>query len=206
MALQVTSKSQQAEHPIFLSILEDMNGGVLVKVDSRVPAGLHTLWAGTPIATNGTAGEYMFMKSAIVATAKADGATRIVIQAPNPFKVGDYIGFDKSGTAMGAGSVVTITAVAATYIATPQTNFTLVKKDVIYEATASGATAPKFRPYALLKDSVIVRETDGTTAYNVFGSGVVRGAVAVSNYNWGYPGDVKNRLEDRVRFVDKGLK
>ncbi|MCK5601741.1 hypothetical protein KAR91_07735, partial [Candidatus Pacearchaeota archaeon] len=63
------------EIPVFLSILEDMRGGVLVKVDARVPTGLHTLYAGTPIATNGTSGEYQFMKSALVATAKADGAS-----------------------------------------------------------------------------------------------------------------------------------
>ena len=94
MALYVTSKSQVAEHPVFLSILENMPGGALVKVDARVPSGLHTLYAGTPIATNATSGEYMFMKSALVATAKANAATRIVVEAPHPFKVGEYVGFD----------------------------------------------------------------------------------------------------------------
>lgn len=199
MALYVTKKSQVGEQPVWLKILEDMRGGALVKVDARVPSGLHTLYAGTPIATNSTDGEYMFMKTAIVATAKATGDTRVVLEGPNPFKVGDFIAGDGHGVA----SVATITAVANTYIVTLQTEYVLAKKDVIYECNAGGATTPKARPYALLKDSVIVREKDGTTCYNVYGSGVVRGSVATSNYKFGYTDDIKNRMGDRVRFVNK---
>ena len=206
MALFVTNKSQVAEHPVFLSILEDLPGGVLVKVDARVPTGLHTLYAGTPIATNATSGEFMFMKTAVVATAKAAGATRIVVEAPHPFKAGEIVGFDKLTGIMGAACTSTITAVAATYIATALTEYALVKHYVVYQANADGATAPKFRPYALLKDSVVVREPDGKTCYNVYGSAVARGSVLTSNFKWGYTFDVKNRLEDRLRFVNKGNK
>jgi len=50
---------------------------------------------------------------------------------------------------------------------------------------------------------VRVREDDGVTCYNVYGPLVFRGAVATSCYKWGYTTDVKNRLEDRLRFVNK---
>jgi len=50
---------------------------------------------------------------------------------------------------------------------------------------------------------VKVRDDEGTTLYNVYGSLVHRGSVAQSVFRWGYPADVRNRLS-KIRFVKQG--
>uniref|UniRef100_A0A6M3L6J3 Uncharacterized protein n=1 Tax=viral metagenome TaxID=1070528 RepID=A0A6M3L6J3_9ZZZZ len=199
MSLYFKKETGTVLHPVFLKILERSQGGALIKVDSRVPTDLHTIFEGTPIATNTTAGEYMWMKSAVVATACADGATRIVIYPPNPFKIGEFVG----AVDMAAATFGTITAVAPTYVVTAQTDFSLAKGEVLYQANAANATAPKFRPYALLENPIIVREEDGTTKYNVFAPLVHRGSIAASVFRWGYTTDVKNRL-NLIKFRNQG--
>ena len=201
MALSFRKKSGQVLDPVFLKVLEVSQSAVLITVDARIPSGLHTLYEGTPIATCGTAGQYQFMKTALVATLKDEGATRIVIKPPNPFKIGDYVGFDgKTST-----TVATVTAVANTYIVTVLTEYAAAKHCVVYQTSTDGATTPKYRPYALLRHPLIVREADGTTCYNVYGTLVHRGTAATSVYKWGFTTDVKNRLGDRIRFQDKNL-
>ena len=204
MSLTISKKTGVAEHPVFLSVLEGMNGGAMVKVDARIPTGLATLYAGTPIATNATAGQYMFMKSSVLATAHVAGAaaTKLIVQRPHPFVVGDFIWIE--GTA--AATATTVTAVGTNYLVTVLTTYGAAKKAVITEAAAANATAPKYRPYALLQNSVKVREADGTTSYNVFAAAVVRGTCAVSNVTFGVTADVKGRLGDNLRFVNKGQK
>jgi len=202
MSLTISKQTGVAEHPVFLSILEGMSGGALVKVDTRIPTGLNTLYAGTPIATNATAGEYMFMKSSVLATAKVNATTRFIVQRPHPFKVGDFMWHE----GMAAASATTITAVGTNYIATVLTSLGAAKGTVITEAAAANATAPKYRPYAMLQNSVRVRNDDGTTSINVFAAAVIRGTCAVSNVTFGVSADVKGRLGDRLRFVNKGQK
>ena len=204
MALYVTKDTTTARHPIFLKILEEAVGGVMLEVDARVPSALHTLYAGCPVATCATQGQFMFIKTAQVSTAKADGATAITITAPNMFKVGDFIGVD----GMGAGTTATITVVTATKIATALTNFTLTKGQIVYQAAADGATAPKYEPFALLKNDTYVKDADGTTMYNVAIGLVLRGTVAASNYPLPYGSIVKGHtpLAYRMRFVSTGDK
>ena len=203
MALFFTKKTGVVLHPVFLKVLEVSQGAALVKVDARLPVGLHTIFEGTPIATTATAGVYKWMKSAVLSTAHVSGAanTRIRLIAPHPFKVGDFVGEE----GIGAGSCTTITAVAATYVVTVETKFDIDKHGILYQTAAANATAPFCRPYALLRHPLSVREADGTTKYNVYGTLVHRGAVGTSLYKHGYTTDVKNRLGDRIRFQDKNL-
>ena len=206
MSFYIKKESEVAEQPVFKKILEVSQGGVLVKVDARLPGCIHTLYEGTPISTGSTTGEYHFMKSAVVSTVHtaAAAASRIKVEWPHPFKIGDIIAIsDPSLTSWDTGSVATIYAIAATYLVTYDTSFTFPKHSIVYQAAADAATAPLHRPYGLLRHSVRVRDDDGTTCYNVFGSLVFQGSALSSNYKFGYPEDVKNRLS-RVRFVDKG--
>jgi len=204
MGIWQAKKSQAQRHPVFLEILEETHGGVMIEVDSRIPSATYTLFAGCPIATCATQGQFMFIKTAQVTTAKADGATAIAIEGPNLFKVGDFIGIE----GMGAGTTATITVVTATKIATALTNFTLTKGAIVYEAAADGATAPKYEPFGLLKNDTYVKEADGTTIYNATGSLVLRGAVAASNYPLPYGSIVKGHspLSIRMRYVSTGDK
>ena len=202
MSLYVSKKTGVAEHPVFLSILEVLTGGVTVKVDSRIPTGLHTLYEGTPLATCATVGHYMFIKSAVVATAKAAAATKIYVERPHPFIVGDFIWIE--GTI--AATATTITAVGTNYLATVLTTYGVAKKAVVTQAAAANATAPKYHAFALLANSVRVRDDDGTTSYNVTAGAVVRGTAMTSNFKFGISASVKGTLEDRMRFVNKGQK
>ena len=202
MSLYFKKETGSVLNPVFLKIIERSLGGALIKVDSRLPNSLHTIFEGTPVAICSTAGEYIWMKSAVLSTLKATNTTRIVIYPPNPFKIGDYIGVSGANE-LAAATCATITAVAPTYIVTAQTTYSLAKHEVVYQANAANATAPRFRPYALLENPLVVRDEDGTTKYNVFGSLVHRGSVAQSVFRWGYPADVKNRLS-RMRFVKQG--
>lgn len=202
MPAYITKTSQTQRNPVFLEILEEAAGGVILEVDARVPSGTYTLFAGCPIATCATQGQFMFIKTAQVSTAKADGATRIKIEPPNLFKVGEFIGIDGAG----AGTTATITVVAPTYIVTALTNFTVAKHDVVYQVNADAATAPKYEPFGYLKNDVGVRDSDGTTLYNVSAGLVLRGSIAASNYPCGYGNIVRGHTDNRIRFVNKGDK
>jgi len=195
--LYITAETQDTlVHPVFLAVLEKIQNGAMLDI-STAPASLFTLYAGCPLATTATQGRYKFLKSAIVATAKADGATRIKIDK-QMFKVGEVVGLNEGG----AGTTATLTVVAATYLVTALTNFTLTKKQVIYQVAADGATTPSGRPYALLGETVRLRDVDASTFTNVIASAVVRGSVAISSYPYGYTTDIKNRLASHLRFVE----
>lgn len=198
MALYQTKKDETARVPVFLKILETSAAGICLEVDSRIPTDLHTIFAGTAVATCGTAGQYMWMKSAVLSTAKVTNTTRIRINGPNPFKVGDYIALE----GLAASTAATITAVAATYIVTAQTTYSLAKHEVVYQAAAANATARKYQACGLLQNDVYVRDNAGVTLYNVFGSLVLQGSVLVSNFVWGYDPRVRGKLSF-IRFVDQ---
>jgi hypothetical protein len=142
------------------------------------------------------------MKSAILATAHVAGVTKLTVNRPHPFKVGEFLWIE--GTA--AATATTITAVGTNYLVTVLTTYGAAKKAVITQANAANATAPLHRPYALLGHSVKVRNADGTTCYNVFADAVVRGTAMTCNFVFGLTADVEGRLGDRMRFVDKGQK
>ena len=203
MALWIDKETEAVEQPVFLKILEIGHGGGLIKVDARVPGCLHTLYEGTPLATCTTAGQYHFMKSAVLSTVHTGSqtATKIHVEWPHPFKAGDFVGLSIAG--WDAASCTTILVAAETYLVTIVTEFDAPKHTVVYETAAAQATAPKHRPYGLLRHSVRVREDDGTTCYNVYAPIVFQGSALSSNYLFGYPIDIKNRLT-HIRFVDKG--
>ncbi len=200
MALYITSETEPQQNPVFLQVLEEIVGGVTIRSSSRIPSDLHTLFAGTALATCPTVGEYQFIKTAVLSTAHTAGqaTTRIMVKQ-HAFNVGDFVycGEKAGGT---AASCTTITAIADTYIVTIVTTFGMTKGSVIYETKTDGATAPAFRTYAILRESVLVREDDGTTLYNVFAPAVVRGTVVESLSPYGYSADQKNRLTN-FRFV-----
>lgn len=197
--MRVTTETGVAFNPVFLSILEDIQGGVTIAT-TELPSNVYRLPRGTLLSTTPTSKVYQPVKTGkSIKTQTA--ATKIYLargESPLLFKVGEYIA--KVGGTTGSTITVIATSTSTVAITTGTAIGALATASQVLEVAAAGATLKKYTASAILKDTVTVREDDGTTLYNVFGSAVIRGSVRESALPFSVEAADKTGLTARLRF------
>ena len=197
--MRVTKTTGIGFKPVFLSILEGIVGGVKLAT-TELPTNVYRLPRGTLLSTTSTAKVYQPLKVAKSCETQTAGTALRFTRNDNPllFKVGEFIAKYAATT----GSTITrITNSANTVvIATSSSLGTLATATRILEVAAAGATLKKYTPSAILKDTVTVREEDGTTLDNVLVAAVLRGSVQESALDYYVTAADKTSLDDRLRF------
>ncbi len=220
MSLQVISTTERQYNPVFLSILEDVVGGVTIST-TRIPSTTKFLWPGTPLAASASSvGLYNVVKTAKLKVAITTSACVTIYvyssDLPNSpghnFKVGEYIMLDGNASAatIAAITVGTKTSGVGTdiiYLTAGGGGFntdTVAIGRLILEANAAATTgaAAKFDADCLLRDTVRVRLESGYTLQNITAGAVVRGSVDESILPVACPTEaVKTPLTARMRFA-----
>ncbi len=223
MNMQISTETETRYNPVFLSILEEIVGGVTI-LTTRIPTTTKFLFPGQPLApVTGTtsAGLYQIVKTAkLKRTIASTAVVTIYVYSsslPNSpghnFKVGEWIMVD------GGASAATIAAI------TIGTGTSGVGTDIIYLTAGGGGfnhasdlitgtllleagndvttlAAPLYSASCLLNDSIRVRLESGTTLQNLIAGAVVRGTVKESILPCGCPNEaVKTPLTARIRFA-----
>ena len=219
MSLAVTKETDTQYNPVFLSILEDVVGGVTIST-TRIPTTTKKLAPGTPLAASASSvGLYNIVKTAkLKRTLGTAACVTIYVYSsdlPNSpgqeFKVGEWVMVD------GRGSAATIAAITIgtktngvgtdTIVFTAGgggLNCTAITGTVLVEAgnDVTSLAAVKFSADCLLRDAVKVRKDDGTTLQNIMAGAVVRGSVNESILPYASPSEgVKTPLTARIRFA-----
>jgi hypothetical protein len=220
MGLQVIKETEKQYNPVFLTILEDIAGGVTIS-QTRTPSTTKFLFPGTPLAASASSvGLYNIVKTAKLKVAITTSACVTIYvyssDLPNApghnFKVGEYMMLDGKASAC---TIASITIGAKTSgVGTDTIIFTaggggfnsdtIAKGRLILEATADVTTgaAAKFDAVCLLRDAVRVRLESGYTLQNIIAGAVVRGTVDESTMPVACPNEaVKTPLTARMRFA-----
>lgn len=219
MNLQVSRTSGKQYNPVFLSILEDIQGGVTVKTD-RIPSGTKLLFPGTPLNADTTsAGLYNVVKTMKLKRTLGTAALVTIYvyssDLPNKpshdFIAGEYIMEDGRGTSVTIASITkgTLTNGVGTDIiyltaGSGGLHSTAITGTVIQEAAAGSlatGAVPLYLANALMRDTAEVRDCDGTLLHNVIVGTVIRGSVNESILPYAMPTEaVKTPLTSRIRF------
>ena len=220
MGMQFIKQSEKQYDPVFLSILEDVIGGITINT-TRIPSTTKFLFPGTPlVASASSVGLYNVVKTAKLKCA-VDTAACVTLYVyssdlPNKighnFKVGEYVMLDGGGTAC---TIATITIGTKTSGVGTDTiilkagsgglHYTSIATgSLIVEAAAAAHTLAdaKFDADCLLRDAVRVRLESGYTLQNVTAGAIVRGSVDESIMPVACPTEgVKTPLTARLRFA-----
>jgi len=219
MGLQIIKQTETQYNPVFLAVLEDIQGGVTIGT-TRIPTTTKFLHPGTPLAASASSvGLYNIVKTAALKrTLGTSACVTIYVYSsslPNSrgqeFKAGEYIMIDGMGS---AATIASITIGAKTsgvgtdiiYLtaAGGGLNSTAVTGTKILEASAAATSgaASAFDADCLLQDAVRVRLESGYTLQNITASAVVRGTVDESILPYYAPSEgVKTPLTARIRFA-----
>jgi len=202
--LYVSKETGTVYKPVWLSILEDIPGGITIAL-GRVPTTTTELKAGTLLIEGDTTGVYQPVKAVrhnVIAQTDTYG-TIIYVEAGHLFKIGDYIGRSLAGRPTSSTIAVVGSNGTGSYITITNSIGSLNLLETLYEKSAGGANASVnlYIPTCVLKNDVEVREADGTTLYNILASAVVRGTVDESLMP--YPSDaaMKAGLSNRIQFL-----
>jgi len=220
MSLQVRKETEVQYNPVFLSILEDIVGGVTIST-TRVPSTTKFLFPGTPLAASASSvGLYNVVKTGKLAHA-IDTAACVTIyllssSVPNSpghnFKVGEWLMRDGGASAatiasitvgtktngIGKDTIVMTAGGGGFNYASVATNSLIVEA----ENDVTTLAAVKFSAACLLRDSVRIRLESGTTLQNITAGGVIRGSVDESILPVACTTEgVKTPLTARIRFA-----
>lgn len=208
MNLEISKEAGVKYNPVFLSILEDIQGGVTLRT-STLPTDLKILRAGAMLAPDATSlGLYNVVKCA--RPLKTHTAVTALQVAPgHVFKVGEFINKQGPTGVIGTtNSTITVirhtsnttdTIVVATKIGTLSTLSRLFQP----ASVSSGATLFKHSAAALLRDDVLIHDFSlaVTTLKNISAGAVVRGAIKETATIHGYAYTHKLNLTSRIRFA-----
>jgi hypothetical protein len=220
MGLQVIKESETKYNPVFLSILEDVVGGVTIST-TRIPSTTKFLFPGTPLAASASSvGLYNIVKTAKLKCAIDTAAcvTCYVYSSTLPnapgqnFKVGEWVMLDGGGSACTIASITIGTKTNG--VGTDTIVFTAGGGGFNYASVATGTLIveaandvttladAKFDADCILRDAVRVRLESGYTLQNVTAAAVVRGTIDESISSCAYPSDgVKTPITARMRFA-----
>jgi len=197
MSLQVTKESGSIYDPVFLKILEDIPGGVTVKTD-RFPTDTKEIKKGALLNADATTlGLYNVLKTVRLTADFLAAGTAMAVEAPHLFKLGEFIHI--YGVTAG-----TITRVASTAIVcAARAHATVTSGTILDEANAAATTdyAIKYAANAVLRDTIKVRDDEGTLLDNIFAGAVVRGTCDESELPYFVTAADKVSLTDRIRFA-----
>lgn len=220
MSLQIISDAETQYNPVFLKVLEDIQGGVTIS-NTRMPTTTKFLYPGTPLAASASSvGLYNVVKTAkLKRTLGTAACVTIYVYSsslPNSpghnFKAGEYIMEDGRGTSV---TIASITIGAKTngvgtdiiYLTAGSGGLhcTAITGTILQEAAAGGlatGATPKFTADCFLQDAVRVRLESGYTLQNITASAVVRGTVDESILPVACATEaVKTPLTARMRFA-----
>jgi len=197
MSLQVNKESGSIYDPVFLKILEDIPGGVTVKTD-RFPTDTKEIKKGALLNADATTlGLYNVLKTVRLTADFLAAGTAMAVEAPHLFKLGEFIHI--YGVTAG-----TITRVASTAIVcAARAHATVTSGTILDEANAAATTdyAIKYAANAVLRDTIKVRDDEGTLLDNIFAGAVVRGTCDESELPYFVTAADKVSLTDRIRFA-----
>jgi len=199
MSLQVNKESGSIYDPVFLKILEDIPGGVTVKTN-RFPADTEEIKKGALLNADATtAGLYNVIKT-VRLTADADSNVTVLVVEPTDhlFKVGEYIQLNG-----GTSATIVVVLPSTITIASALAHVDTTSGTILFEAAAAVVTgsAPKYDTDAVLRDTIKVRDDEGTLLDNIFAGAVVRGTVDESELPYFVTDQSKTDLTARVRFA-----
>ncbi len=198
MSLQISKSSDTRYLPVFRRIFEDIPGGVTLKT-ANLPSDKYEVKEGQLIAPAASGGTYEVVKTAKLTASYASNESHMKVNVKNLLAVGDFLTdgtkTPKKITAITRGSTyddIKLSAALAKDLATG---------DLLIEPLASNATANKHAATALLRDTVQVREEDGTAMQNILAGAVIRGTVNESLLPTFATTADKTSLTARVMFV-----
>ena len=204
MGLQTVKKTGTVYDPVWISILDDIPGGGSVKTN-RIPAGVKQLLAGTLLQEDGTTGGlYNPIKSAKSDGTQATATSNTFVQTdPDKllFIAGDFVSLE--GKTTGA-TIVSVTQTSATQvtIVTDDILGTLATATILVQtSSSSGGTGKLYTADSILKETIRVREDDGTTIDNIGGGIVTRGMIDESEMPYPVEAADKTGLTARIHFV-----
>jgi len=220
MGLQVRKDTEVQFNPVFLAILEDVQGGVTIGT-ARLPSTTKFLHPGTFLAESASSlGIYNVVKTAKLKCA-IDTAVCVTIYVyssslPNApghhFKVGDWIMRDGGASAATIASITIGTKTSGagtdTIVMTAGNggfNYASVATASLILGAENDVTtlaAPLFKAGCILQDSVRVRLESGETLQNITASAITRGTVDESILPAAAPSEgVKTPLTARILFA-----
>jgi hypothetical protein len=202
MGLQIVQEVETQYKPLFLKILEDIQGGVTLRT-SNLPSDCKEVLAGAILQADTTSlGLYNVVKEARVATA-ANSGTSYAIRRPHLFKVGDFATFQ----GMTAAQVATLLSITHTLPQTDTLVFSVVMGTVttltvLYSTATAAATATKYAPQFILRDTVQIHDFGAavTTLQNVTAGACVRCTIRESASPYFYRATNKTLLAARGIF------
>jgi len=194
MSLQVNKESGVVYDPVFLKIIEDIQGGITVKTD-RFPTTTKEIKAGT-LLNDGGSGLWNVIKTVRVTADAASGETILAVNSNHLFKIDEYLYTNlehaEKIVAVTPNTIEIAAALATGGVATGA---------VLYEtATVATATA-LYDADAILEDTVEVRDGEGNLLENLFAGVVVRGTVKENILPYFVTDQAKLDLTARIRFA-----
>jgi len=194
MSLQVNKESGVVYDPVFLKIIEDIQGGITVKTD-RFPTTTKEIKAGT-LLNDGGSGLWNVIKTVRVTADAASDATILAVNSNHLFKIDEYLYTNlehaEKIVAVTPNTIEIAAALATGGVATGA---------VLYEtATVATATA-LYDADAILEDTVEVRDGEGNLLENLFAGVVVRGTVKENILPYFVTDQAKLDLTARIRFA-----
>jgi len=194
MSLQVNKESGVVYDPVFLKIIEDIQGGITVKTD-RFPTTTKEIKAGT-LLNDGGSGLWNVIKTVKVTADAASGETILAVNSNHLFKIDEYLYTNlehaEKIVAVTPNTIEIAAALATGGVATGA---------VLYEtATVATATA-LYDADAILEDTVEVRDGEGNLLENLFAGVVVRGTVKENILPYFVTDQAKLDLTARIRFA-----
>ena len=203
MSLGVTKTEESAYNPVFKKILEDIPGGVTI-ITKEIPSNIYELGAGTLLKeSSSTGGLFNPVKIGKPTTGQTANVS-IKLKPPILFKVGEFIGKGGTHTASTITSITHTSATTETVVTGTAVGILTTATLVIRNSAAAVTTAARTEKYladSILRDTVKVRDTDGTTLKNVNAGAVVRGTVDESLLPFYVSSDQKTALTARIRFA-----
>jgi len=201
MSLQIKSESGTVYDPVFLKILEDIPGGVTIKTN-RFPTTTKEIKKGAMLnASASSVGLYNLVKTArVIRPVLADTlATIMYLDPDNEFIVGELITYGATATAQTI-TKITKGAVSDCVVIANSMMLAIPSAGVLYE-TADASSTAKYDTDAILRDTIKVRDDEGTLLDNVFAGVVVRGTVDESELPYFVTDQQKTDLTARIRFA-----
>ena len=194
MSLQIKKESGTGYHPVFLDILNEIPGGVTVKTN-RFPTTTKEIKKGALLnADASSAGLYNIIKTVKIT---ANVTTTVTVMAIEPaghlFLAGEFIW--THGT-----SASTISRVSATAIAVMSTGSVIATNAILYETATITTATPLYDADAILRNTIKVRDDEGTLLDNIFAGAVVRAEVDESMLPYFVTDADKTALTVRIRF------
>jgi hypothetical protein len=198
MGLQIAKSTDTKYNPVFRKILEDIPGGVTLKV-SVLPSDKYEVLEGALIAPSATTGLHEVVKNAKLAVNHVSNEANLKINVNNYIAVGDFL---TNGTVTGCkvtaitrGTTYDTLTLATAYVATLATN------TFVFEALSSIVTTKKHTASALLAQTVQFRDVTGTALQNITAGAVTRGTVNESLMPMFATTTDKTNLTARILFV-----